>query len=589
MQDAALLATHGEPRIVAEPDVVATSEARVETNGRLPDEIAPNDATLDAPPQSTLSDPASDGSNGSGPRVHIVEGSGPGLSCEMRSALRGRLRIAALVLYAGFTAFWLWWTIEIVTMGIDSPAFWPLYVAQIGVGIVLGVFGLTLCRKCEISTVSLRTQEMIIFGLPAAFFLLAQVVKMPVCAELYGFVHTPAIPWLMLIFTYAMFIPNNWQRAAAVIGTMAATPIFVTVVLWYFVPVCHSAMADHEGFFVELTITMGLAAAASVIGVHTIGTLRVEAFKARQLGQYNLRHLIGAGGMGEVYLAEHKLLKRPCAIKLIRPDKAGDPKILARFEREVRATAKLSHWNSVEIFDYGHAEDGTFYYVMEYLPGMNLQELVARHGPLPPERVIHLLTQTCDALGEAHESGMLHRDIKPANIFAAQRGGLYDVAKLLDFGLVKPMARFDDAHLTQEGSITGSPLYMSPEQSTGDSEPDARSDIYCLGAVGYFLLSGRPPFNYEQPIKVLLAHAREVPPSLSELQGDVPSDLEAVVMKCLEKDPADRYQNVLELRDALLNCESAGHWTRRVAQSWWQANSRLPENSTDPTMVEAVA
>lgn len=544
----------------------------METNGRIPKEIAPNEATLDAPPQSTPGDPSSEGSSGSGPRVHFVEGSGPGLSCEMRSALRGRLRIAALVLYGGFTAFWLWWTIEILLFGIDSPAFWPLYVTQIGVGVVLGVFGMLLCRKCEISTVSLRSQEMIVFGLPAAFFLLAQCVKMPICARLHDYVHTPAIPWLMLIFTYAMFIPNTWQRAAAVIGAMAAAPLVVTFVLWQFVPACNTAMADHEGFFVELFITMGLAFAASVLGVHTIGTLRTEAFKAKQLGQYNLRHLIGAGGMGEVYLAEHKLLKRPCAIKLIRPDKAGDPKILARFEREVRATAKLSHWNSVEIFDYGHADDGTFYYVMEYLPGMNLQELVTKHGPLPAERVIHLLTQTCDALSEAHEAGMMHRDIKPANIFAAQRGGLYDVAKLLDFGLVKPMAKMDDAHLTQEGSITGSPLYMSPEQSTGDSEPDARSDIYCLGAVGYFLLSGRPPFNYEQPIKVLLAHAREIPPSLSDLEDDIPADLEAVIMKCLEKEPSERYQNVLELRDALLNCESSGHWTRRVAQQWWQAN-----------------
>jgi serine/threonine-protein kinase len=209
---------------------------------------------------------------------------------------------------------------------------------------------------------------------------------------------------------------------------------------------------------------------------------------------------------------------------------------------------------------------------------------------LPPERVIHLLTQTCDALAEAHEQGMVHRDIKPANIFAAQRGGLFDVAKLLDFGLVKPMAKLGDAHLTQEGSITGSPLYMSPEQSTGDSEPDARSDIYCLGAVGYFLLSGHPPFNYEQPIKVLLAHAREIPPSLSDLEDDLPPDLEAVIMRCLEKDPADRYQNVLDLHDALLNCESSGHWTRRVAQQWWQANGERPADKTaDATRVEAVA
>jgi serine/threonine-protein kinase len=185
---------------------------------------------------------------------------------------------------------------------------------------------------------------------------------------------------------------------------------------------------------------------------------------------------------------------------------------------------------------------------------------------------------------------MLHRDIKPANIFAAQRGGLYDVAKLLDFGLVKPLAKLDDAHLTQEGSITGSPLYMSPEQSTGDREPDARSDIYSLGAVAYYLVSGRPPFNYEQPIKVLLAHAREMPPSLADLQPDFSPDLEAVIMKCLEKDPADRYASVLQLREALLACGASRRWTRDDAQRWWQSSSaQQSAKPADATLVEAVA
>jgi serine/threonine protein kinase len=203
----------------------------------------------------------------------------------------------------------------------------------------------------------------------------------------------------------------------------------------------------------------------------------VDAIKAKELGQYKLKRLLGSGGMGEVYLAEHLLMKRPCAIKMIKPEKAGDPRVLARFEREVRATAKLSHWNNIDIFDYGRAADGTFYYVMEFLPGMNLGDLVRRFGPLAPERVIHLMRQTCDALAEAHGAGLIHRDIKPANIFAAERGGHKDIAKLLDFGLVKPITNIDQGSLTQEGALTGSPLYMSPEQATGDADPDARSDI----------------------------------------------------------------------------------------------------------------
>src|SRR5262249_52007665 len=159
--------------------------------------------------------------------------------------------------------------------------------------------------------------------------------------------------------------------------------------------------------------------------------------EARKLGQYVLRQRLGSGGMGEVYLAEHVLLRRPCAVKLIRPDRTTDSNSLLRFEREVQATATLNHPNTVQIFDYGHAEDGTFYYAMEYLPGLNLEELVKRHGPLPPERALHLLRQVCGALHEAHAGGLIHRDIKPSNIITCERGGLHDVAKLLDFGLVR--------------------------------------------------------------------------------------------------------------------------------------------------------
>jgi serine/threonine-protein kinase len=273
--------------------------------------------------------------------------------------------------------------------------------------------------------------------------------------------------------------------------------------------------------------------------------------------------------MGEVYLAEHQLLKRPCAIKVIRPGKADDPKVLARFEREVRATAGLSHWNTVEIFDYGRTEDGTFYYVMEYLPGFSLSELVERYGPLPPARVVYLLRQTCDALREAHAAGLIHRDIKPGNIFAAQRGGVYDVAKLLDFGLAKPLMSSESLQLTQEGAITGSPLYMSPEQALGEVEPDARGDIYSLGAVAYFLLTGSPPFDGDKPMKVLLAHAHEevVPPS--HVRPEIPADLEQIVLRCLAKGPEDRFQTVNSLGQALSECEIAGDWSREHAARWW--------------------
>jgi eukaryotic-like serine/threonine-protein kinase len=277
--------------------------------------------------------------------------------------------------------------------------------------------------------------------------------------------------------------------------------------------------------------------------------------------------------MGDVYLAEHRMMKRPCAIKVIHPSKADDPQALARFEREVHATAQLSHWNSIEIFDYGRAEDGTFYYVMEYLPGLSLSQLVERHGPLSPARVVYLLTQVCDALAEAHAAGLIHRDIKPGNIFSAVRGGQYDVAKLLDFGLAKPLIAGGDSRvqLTQTGSITGSPLYMSPEQALGDSEPDARSDVYSLGAVAYFLLTGMPPFTSDQPLKVIIAHISKevVPPSL--LRSDIPADVEAIVLRCLAKAPDDRFQDVASLAQTFAQSSVAGQWDRDQAADWWQA------------------
>jgi len=304
--------------------------------------------------------------------------------------------------------------------------------------------------------------------------------------------------------------------------------------------------------------------------VRTINSLRDEVLRARQMGQYKLKRLIGSGGMGDVYLAEHVLMKRPCAIKVIRPEKAGDPKVLARFEREVQATAKLSHWNSIDIFDYGRADDGTFYYVMEFLPGMSLAELVRRYGPIPAARAVHLIKQACDALQEAHEVGLVHRDIKPANIFAAVRGGLFDVAKLLDFGLAKPLADTDGAQLTQEGTITGSPAFMSPEQAIGDRDPDARSDVYAVGGVLYFLLTGRPVFDDENPMKVLIAHAHQQPEPPSQHNGEVPDDIELVILRCLQKNPDDRYQSAADLAAAIEDCNDYGRWTRDAARAWWQ-------------------
>jgi serine/threonine-protein kinase len=278
--------------------------------------------------------------------------------------------------------------------------------------------------------------------------------------------------------------------------------------------------------------------------------------------------------MGEVYLAEHELLKRPCALKLIRPGAVADHSALERFEREVRLTATLSHPNTVEVYDYGRAEDGTYYYVMEYLPGLNLADLVAQHGPLPPARVVYLLRQVCGALREAHAAGLIHRDIKPSNIFAARRGGRDDVAKLLDFGLVRPPATAGMAHLSGEGQVIGTPLYMSPEQATSGKELDERTDIYSLGAVAYYLLTGQPLFARETVVAVLIAHARDPVAPPSGIRPDIPEDLERVVLRCLAKTREERFPDAGSLERALCECGCARDWNQERAARWWREADR---------------
>jgi serine/threonine-protein kinase len=332
-----------------------------------------------------------------------------------------------------------------------------------------------------------------------------------------------------------------------------------------------------------------IAAVATATGMRMINALRREAFEARQLAQYRLIAPLGSGAMGEVFLAEHRMLKRPCAVKLIRPEQAGDPLVLARFEREVRMTARLSHWNSVEVFDYGHTDDGTFFYVMEYLPGLNLQDLLERHGPVPAARVVNFLQQACRGLQEAHSIGLIHRDIKPANLFVAQRGGQYDVVKLLDFGLVKPVAEMLSSGLTQEGAISGTPLFMSPEQARGTSGLDARSDIYSLGAVGYTLLCGHPPFERTNPLDVLIAHARDEAAPPSTLRADVPADVERVILRCLAKRPEDRFQDATSLEQALALCAAADQWTQADAVRWWEQNHSTADPLENKIPVSAMS
>ena len=308
--------------------------------------------------------------------------------------------------------------------------------------------------------------------------------------------------------------------------------------------------------------------------------LRQKIQHQERLGPYTLHELIGSGGMGDVYLAEHQLLKRKCAIKLIRRDRASDRRMLARFEREVKATAQLTHWNTVQVYDYGRTPNGTFYYAMEYLQGLNLRQLVDQFGPQSPARVVYILRQLCGALHEAHCCGIVHRDVKPSNIFLAERGHVYDVAKLLDFGLVRPARFGPDTICCVSGELQGSPRFMCPEQARGQ-KPDCRGDIYSLAVVGFYLLSGRVPFEEDNPVMLVLAHATMQPPQLADFGVEVPQDLSDIISKCLSKQAADRFQTPRELHEALDDCVCGNDWTWRDAEAWWQKQPKLDHSQTD--------
>ncbi len=279
--------------------------------------------------------------------------------------------------------------------------------------------------------------------------------------------------------------------------------------------------------------------------------------------------------MGEVYLAEHRLLKRPAAIKLIKATQAGDPQAVARFESEVRTTAQLTHPNTVEIYDFGVTEDGTFFYVMEYLPGLDLQDLVDCYGPLDPARAIYLLRQVCGALAEAHARGnrpSRHQTGKHLLGPAGRPVRRGEVARLrAGPQRVAPPGR---GPLDAAGFGGGSPLYTSPENVIGDGSPDRRSDVYSLGATAYFLLTGRPPFEGEQPIKVMFAHVNEPVTPIRDLNAAVPEDLADVVQKCLAKRPIDRYQSVEEVDAALAECHQAGDWSIDKSRKWWARHEK---------------
>jgi serine/threonine-protein kinase len=320
--------------------------------------------------------------------------------------------------------------------------------------------------------------------------------------------------------------------------------------------------------------------------------------RARRLGNYELAERLGQGGMGEVWRANHRLLARPAAVKLIKPEMLGAKNaasraaLIRRFEKEAQATASLDSVHSVELYDFGVSTEGVLFYVMELLHGVDVQALVERFGPLPSERVIHLLMQACDSLEDAHRRGLIHRDIKPANLFLAQKGGTCDFLKVLDFGLVKQWRAEDDADLLKSlhglapaqsqqtglGQIVGTPAFLAPEAALGEQAVDGRADLYALGCVGYWMLTGATVFDEPSTIAMAIAHVTKEPqPPSQRVSWPIDPALEQLVLTCLHKDRARRPSSATTLRDLLSALPLSKAWSRDRATQWWR--DHLPENT----------
>ena len=399
-----------------------------------------------------------------------------------------------------------------------------------------------------------------------------------------GGIRSPYMHGISIVaLVWAALIPTHWRRGL---------PIFIHIGLVFPIVMGVGALVSRAAYaewvttdalivFVSNYVFVLSSSILSIILSHLVWSAQQQA---RKVGSYELEERLGQGGMGEVWRARHHLLARRAAIKLVRPEVlGGDPQTrrlaLARFEREAQATASLRSPHTIDLYDFGISDTGVFYYVMELLVGRDMQSLVRDFGQLPPERVLYLLEQVCESLAEAHAAGLVHRDIKPSNIYVCREGLQCDFVKVLDFGLARDR-RPDAVHLTMQSGerLTGTPAYMAPEVIMGATEIDPRVDIYALGCVAYFLLTGQLVFEGTTPMKTLLKHVEEAPvPPSQRAEIAVPPALDALILQCLEKDPHRRPKDAQATLRLVRECRVGAIWNGDVAREWWEAH--LPDLS----------
>ena len=398
----------------------------------------------------------------------------------------------------------------------------------------------------------------------------------------------PQVSWIaVLILVFSMIAPAKpVQMLAASLVAASMDPLVTWIAYlrgWPALPPLNTLLHYLPNY---------ICAVIAMVPSHVYHRLGRRLREAQELGSYQLVELLGHGGMGEVWRARHRLLARDAAIKLVRPEVLGagsgaDARVvLRRFEREARATAALTSPHTIHVFDFGVTKEGNFYYVMELLSGRDLESFVRDFGPMPAERAMFLLRQVCHSLADAHARGLVHRDIKPANIYVCRMGLEYDFVKVLDFGLVKYRSRSSGHQTlaTMDSHTTGTPAYMAPEIILGEADVDRRADVYSLGCVAYYLLTGQLVFEAETPMKMLMQHVQAIPlPPSQRTELPIPPDLDAMVMACLEKDPNKRPQNAEELLGVARACRSCESWNNELARHWWQ--TYLPD-LTGPLTVD---
>jgi serine/threonine-protein kinase len=460
-------------------------------------------------------------------------------------------------------------SIPLMALSLAYPVTTLDYV--LGVAFVVMSFSLYYLIRTEKLSPTALLDLGYAYAVVSGFVLGLVINRLPAPEPLSG-AWSPVAVWALI---FVVVVPTTtWKTAAVALAIVAMDPLSLVVL----VAIGEVAQPDiNMASFIPYVSAVVLATFVSRI-VHRLG---VQVTKAREMGSYKLEERLGRGGMGEVWRARHRLLARPAAVKLVRREVLGGNTLaqqtgLRRFEREAQATALLRSPHTIHLYDFGVADDGTFYYVMELLEGFDAETIVERFGPIPAERAIYFLQQICDSLGEAHEMGLIHRDIKPGNVYVCRYGREVDFIKVMDFGLVKASGdgESQDAKLTADNAVSGTPGYMAPEQLLGKGPLDARVDVYAVGCLAYWLVTGELVFSGESVMETMVHHIREnpIPPS-QRTELDIPASLEDVILRCLEKDPDKRPQSSDQLAQLLRACEVETVWTHERARDWWDTHA----------------